>query len=79
MYLYVCYDLQAGQTMGKIGGLGNKMDRWEGKMEGFENKMSGWEDKMNGLESKIKGLEAQTETTNNMLQKIMVALNVKTK
>ena len=70
---------QLTETMDKICGLENKMDRWEYKMEKLENKMGGWESNMKGLESKMKGLEAQAEATNEMLQKIMAALNVRDK
>ena len=41
--------------------------------------MDRWENKMKGLESKMKGMEVQVEATNEMLQKIMAALNVRDK
>ena len=48
-------------------------------MDGWENKMEGLENKVKGLEKRMKGLEAQAGTTNEMLQKIMAALNVRDK
>ena len=64
--------IQLTEAMKKISGPENKMDGWENKMEGLENKVK-------GLEKRMKGLEAQAGTTNEMLQKIMAALNVRDK